>query len=308
MSEHKCPKCDFKSLKLYNTRRHFLRFHGHENDQCEEEVKNSVDNVKNSVDNVKNSVDNVKNSVDNVKKGVDNICHRCGKNFCRKSYLNVHLETCEGKKDPFGCDFCDRTFVTRSNKYHHMKICKEKLSDLKQLTINNNNNIINNTTNNITNNNNINNTINIQLNNFGKEDTSYLSPDYLDKCYELGAPSIKNMVISIYFDENHPENHTVKLISLKNEYVNVHEDGNWLPRTITDAITSMKQKATDTLLEPKKEEIDSLVNKNNINEEDCDKIVKIQELQNVPTDSNKNISNAIKVNLIALRDKYCKST
>ena len=48
--------------------------------------------------------------------------------------------------------------------------------------------------------------------------------------------------------------------------------------------------------------------KNNINEEDCDKIVKIQELQNVPTDSNKNISNAIKVNLIALRDKYCKST
>jgi hypothetical protein len=68
----------------------------------------------------------------------------------------------------------------------------------------------------------------------------------------------------------------------------------------------MKQKATDTLLETKTDEINYLVNKNNINEEDCDKIQKIQELQNVPTDSNKNISNAIKVNLIALRDKCCK--
>ena len=314
MTEYKCLKCEFKSLKLYNTRRHFLRFHEHEENKC---AGKGVDATGKGVDATGKGVDAAGKGVDATGKGVDEIqdillsnqCNKCRKIFTRMYGLKVHIETCEGLKDVLQCMYCNTVFTHKSNKYHHLKICKEKLiNEQKQLIINNNNTTNNNTINNITNNinsNNItnNNTINIQLNNFGQENVSYLSPEFLNNCYDLGPKSIKNIILGIYFDENHPENHTVKLISLKNEYVNVHKDGDWHPKTINDAMDIMKQLSSDTLIKSKIDEINEILNKKKLNENDNINIDKMQLIQNIPQKIEKEINKSAIINLIAVKNK-----
>ena len=307
MSEHKCPKCEFKSLKSCNTRRHFLRFHGHENDQCGDIAEKTVVAAEKTVVSAEKTVVSAEKTVVENKKSPDYICNKCSKIFSRNYNLLVHLETCKGKKDALKCDYCSREFTNTANKSHHMKVCKEKIAnEQKQLTINNitnNNNITNIETQNNIQNNNINITNHIQLNNFGHENVSYLSQEFLNNCYNLGPKSIKNIMFGIYFDENHPENHTVKLISLKNEYVNVHTDGDWHPTYINEAIDIMKQVSTDTLIKTKIDEINEILKKSHISDTENKNIDKLLLIQNVSEKIEKEIEKNVKVKLIAKRRK-----
>ena len=87
----------------------------------------------------------------------------------------------------------------------------------------NNGNITNETNshNNITN--------NIQINNFGKEDISYLDNEYFKNL--IMNQHIENgyvqLIKDIYLNKEHPENGTIKVENLNNKYAHVYKGGKW---------------------------------------------------------------------------------
>ena len=136
-----CEFCDYKTNRPFNLKRHMVRKHITENSVVGTE--NSVDKTENSVDKTENSVVGTENSVVGTENSVVIRCTKCHKEFARKYNLKVHMETCTGLKNPFNCNYCNKSFITRSNKYHHQKICKEKNKEIS--IVNNNTTIINNT-------------------------------------------------------------------------------------------------------------------------------------------------------------------
>ena len=130
--------------------------------------------------------------------------------------------------------------VTFIRKYN-MTLTKEELINLInspmeliakvsyiQSQINTKGQIINsNNTHNTNNNNNI--TNNIQINNFGKEDTSYLTDEYFkDLILNNNVNNIyMKLTQDIYFDKNHPENRTIKIENINNKYALVFNNGKW---------------------------------------------------------------------------------
>jgi len=138
----------------------------------------------------------------------------------------------KSQKEPvFLCDFCESKFITYANKRRHeLHRCKEVASikdnkikilekEKKKLekkiekmldkvcTINNN------TTNNTNNTQNI-----IVVNNYGKENTDYLTFDKIKKLIDRPYDSVQELIKMLHFDSNHPENHNVKITNKKEPY------------------------------------------------------------------------------------------
>ena len=137
----------------------------------------------------------------------------------------------------FKCDFCDLYFSTHPNKRRHeLHYCKENPSTMKykiyklekekkklekkiekmmdkMCTINNN------TTNN---------TQNIVIvNNYGKENTDYLTAEKIAKLLDRPYDSIQDLIKMLHFNEEHPENHNVKITNKKEPFALVWNDPIW---------------------------------------------------------------------------------
>ena len=66
----------------------------------------------------------------------------------------------------------------------------------------------------------INNTNNIQLNNFGEEDTSYINDKILAKL-------IPNLLKLTHFHKDHPENKNLKITNKRDKYIKVYKNDEW---------------------------------------------------------------------------------
>ena len=73
----------------------------------------------------------------------------------------------------------------------------------------------------------INNTNNIQLNNFGEEDTSYITDKILEKLITYPATMISNLLELTHFHKDHPENKNLKITNKKDKYIKVYKDHKW---------------------------------------------------------------------------------
>ena len=69
----------------------------------------------------------------------------------------------------------------------------------------------------------VDNSVHVHINGFGNENTEYISQDFAVRCLEKGARGIMPMLEQIFFNEQHTENHNVRLRSLKNMLVEVFE-------------------------------------------------------------------------------------
>ena len=166
------------------------------------------------------------------------------------------------KKIPYNCPYCSKEYSNKGNLNKHLKICKikknseedlniiheqekkqlietvEKLiiecSEMKNI-INNNKNLTSTTTHNTTNNNTTNNNttnnqnkiINININNFGNENTKYLRKDYLNNLLEKAFTAIPKLIEKIHFNPKHPENHNIKITNKKEPYIKVRKNDKW---------------------------------------------------------------------------------
>ena len=147
----------------------------------------------------------------------------------------------EHKKSPnehtFKCDLCDLYFSTKPNKRRHeIHYCKENTSIMankiktlekekkkleKQIEkmidkVGTVNNTTNNNTQNI-----------IVVNNYGKENTDYLTVEKIKKLLDRPYDSVQELIKMLHFDSNHPENHNVKITNKKEPYALVWNDPIW---------------------------------------------------------------------------------
>ena len=164
----------------------------------------------------------------------------------------------KSQKEPnFLCDYCNSKFTTYAHKRRHeLHSCKENpsitINKIKQLEIEkkklerqitkmlNNTCTINNNTNTTNNNNNTNNII--VVNNYGKENTDYLTVETLSKLLNRPFDSIQDIIKMLHFNVEHPENHNVKITNKKEQYAMVWVNKIWEVRKKKALIKDMVDK------------------------------------------------------------------
>lgn len=165
----------------------------------------------------------------------------------------------------YNCNYCDKPFNTWQNKSRHHKICKKRgkesetdelkskieelskdlettkalLQQLSQTNIQNsnvqkitgNNNNINITT--------LNNNIHYHVKDFGQENISYLPKDFLSRCF--ANRDIVRLIENIHCDNDHPENHNIRLKSQKRNQIELRENERWIIKDEDEALTECIQ-------------------------------------------------------------------
>ena len=176
-------------------------------------------------------------------------CEFCNKTFTRKTGLTKHLNCCKIKNKKLGKKKVDEKIkddekMKKNDKLENKKgelkkneidelkkeheYLKDKIEDLLiELSKNTsaiNNNITNNTTHHTNNNQKI---INININNYGNENTEYLNKDYLNNLLNGAFSAIPKLIEKIHFNPNHPENHNIKITNKKEPYIKVRKNDKW---------------------------------------------------------------------------------
>lgn len=154
-----------------------------------------------------------------------------------------------------------------------------------------------------------NNNVTIILNDFGREDTSYVEEDqpFLEDCLKrLHTSAIESVVEKVYFDEDHPENQTVKMKNMKMNQVMIREDGKWKRVNGHTPAVNMMQKSKKILHSYYNDKVkDDMPHEDNICEPDR-KIVYFDKLMNPNTNEHKIAISKIKG--IISNHKYYKTS
>ena len=165
------------------------------------------------------------------------------------------------KGEAITCSWCDKS-VSKANHARHRMVCSHRPQDIVQQSqastsasldiqntqinyealkttmkeilqdlLKNNQGTINNTViinNNSTTTNNINNTVNnINVNNFGNENVSYLTHDFLSYCLMNPKQGMTKLIKNIHYNEEYPENHNVRCKSLKQNIFEKYINSEW---------------------------------------------------------------------------------
>ena len=200
-----------------------------------------------------------------TKKMEIKCCSYCGKEFSRRDSLTRHLNRCKIKKEN----------EIETNKIEVLEKDKEELIDtVEKLLIecSEMKNLLKNTTKNIkksttphsvsnshnTNSNNTNNTNNntIIINNYGEEDTNYITTDFILKLLKNKPfKAIPEMIKHTHFNKEHPENQNIKITNKKEPYVKIMKNNKWelqdRRNTITDLIDKQHIKINDEKIDEK---------------------------------------------------------
>lgn len=100
---------------------------------------------------------------------------------------------------------------------------------------------------NVVNNGTINNGPVIVINSFGQEDASHITHQELMEWARDPAKGIIRLIERLHFDPSKPENHNVKLLSIKREELAVHENGEWTRKPAKPVIHDMMSQSTERL-------------------------------------------------------------
>lgn len=160
---------------------------------------------------------------------------------------------------------CGKCFTDRSNRFRHMKTCKNKIlpiesepsvplsvvnelkaevETLKRLMVqpsNSNTNVTMNVNNGTVNN------INIQIRNFGQENMEALPVEVVRDCFM--NLDFKNMFKNLYCDANYPENHNVKLKSKKDKQLLMYKGDQWNVMTFSSGLEELFERLSKELVQ-----------------------------------------------------------
>ena len=182
-------------------------------------------------------------------------CEYCLRTYSRKDNLTKHLKKCKKKKSAEV-----ELLKKKDNEIHELKKMVEKLltENKGNTNISNSNNNSHNTTNNI-----------ININNYGDEDTKYITSDYILKLLKnRPAKTIPELIKYTHFNEEHPENQNIKITNKKEPYIKVRKNNKWelqdKDETISDLIDRQQIHLLDEEIEKKVEETCNNSEKNNI--------------------------------------------
>lgn len=203
-----------------------------------------------------------------------NVCSPVLSDVDAQQMLNEMLPTKTYNDNCFTCSLCGAKFNSQSNQSRHSKTCKSKqtqqdiqdlkseIAMLKQKLEQQTSTTSIGTINNITNN-------NIQINNYGHETLNHLPNEFLTSCFMM--KDIPSLIENIYFDDDCPENHNVKLKSSKNKTVKIYDEGKWKIRPADRIIDEMVNKGQTILSKHYKYNKECVVE--DMNEQEIDEVV-----------------------------------
>lgn len=168
---------------------------------------------------------------DDIEKIESNICYICTKKLSSKQSYNSHIVKCRGLSSSLECSKCKINFNNRVSRYKHEQKCC--LINPKNISITN----INNTTNNIINNN----IVNITVNKIGNEKLDHFieHPDFINfmyNCIENKIDGICNLIAKKHFDPEHPENHNIRKLNKKDNFIEIYDNNSWNIKNYKDGI------------------------------------------------------------------------
>ena len=211
MVEYTCKCCDFTTNLKSNYERH-LRTNKHlKLSKCYPKV------IQKTSESSSNVIQKEKTEMCPLFS-----CKYCGKEYKYRSGLSKHVRySCDKNKDEDLKEFVklmneQLTQIKDELSIKNKEIEKRdklinKLST--KLQINNNNCIINNT---------------IQLLNYKDTDLSHLTDsDYISSIHKMNN-CVKFLTEKIHYNPNKPENMNIYISNLKNDYVTVYENGQWV--------------------------------------------------------------------------------
>jgi len=284
MVEYICNRCGYNAKQKINLMRHLNR-----KNICSPLLEDiSIDDVKKYYGFIKQ---HEKPVLEQVKPVFDSFS-KPGKNQEKPAFQKIRTGKNQEKpafleKKKIICEFCDKTFTRTYGLTCHLKKCKKKINqemvieeknneikELKEMVekllienkaytnITNNTNNSHNTTNHTTNN-------IININNYGDEDTKYITSDYILKLLKnKPAKAIPELIKYTHFNKEHPENQNIKITNKKEPYVKVRKNDKWelqdKDETINDLIDRQQVHLMDEVIEEKIEENCNISEKVNI--------------------------------------------
>lgn len=264
MKIYACENCSYRSKRLADLQRH-----KNKKSPCINEIKVNVDKEKVPENNTplpENTTHFSENTTSFLKNPTpfpenttpiivtDAKCSKCFKVFSRVDNMRVHEKKCDGTHR-LQCKICFKMFASLSGKYKHKKNVKCSPPAItsaasKNISTKNMSNI------NIsmdkptiyTNNNNItNNNYNLIKADFGKECLQKLcnSEKYTQNMIEnldLGRYAIPKTIEQIYFNDDFPENQTLKKERRTDKLVSIQRKGKWETRFFEDICQDLIKK------------------------------------------------------------------
>ena len=319
MTKYICELCKYETSKKSNLDRHNNTKKHHEN--CNKRVITDFTNVNSNTDltqdnigevsfsiptSIPTSIPEVSFSIPNTNLNVINYfkCEYCNKEFTKKNNLYRHIKhICKKAKElnntnnTFTCNSCDKVFNNHSSYYRHKKhFCKHKLEEDNIINSNFKNKLIpfsqnshNNTNTNTNHSHSHNSTVNnvgqinnnITIKNFGAEDTSHLTDEFMYEMIRAPQKMMLPMIEKIHLDENKPENKNIKVPNIRENTYKVYDQGKWLYKDRDEIIKDM--------VDAKCYEVDRFY---------TDKI------ENNKTDFEKNITKYHKTKYVEFQSKY----
>jgi hypothetical protein len=203
MKVYKCPRCGHVTDKLSNYKAHITKkFTCKDKNNCgktPEEILNNLDSNNLNICEYK--------------------CCGCLEKFNTIQIISSHKTTCRSYELFMKLQVTEERI---KEKEERIKEKEERIKELENqlLQFQNAN-------------------ININLNNFGEEDTSHISDEFLNNCLIKLSTGIPSIVERIYFDSTKTENRTVLLSSSKKEQVKIYTDGKWTIKSFHEIIPIM---------------------------------------------------------------------
>ena len=203
--------------------------------------------------------------------------YTCAAKFSTKPTIDILYEIIENEKTGYTCDNCQKNFRSASSKSNHKKKCslkyqhkgieekfnemQEQLDKLQQqiqnteasvLTTNNDNaktlnlNVYNVGTNPIINNIGINTNNPVKLREFGNENMDAIPTNFIGSCF-LNL-KFRDLIENLHYDPDFPENHNIRLKSIKRNVMEIFRDNRWVAVTLAYGIEELVNK-TSTIFE-----------------------------------------------------------
>jgi hypothetical protein len=249
MVQYTCPRCNYSTKQRRDLRKHFhrkrpctivnkaLSVQQCSKDVLGEEILDAFKCVEGALECVEDAFKCVQMRSDAFKcvgkvltPKIDNfICDFCNKSFKEARYLNQHIVRYR----------CGQRFFTLEEVE---KKIAEKCAEKDNL-INSLNNQIGKLLEKVGDTYNTN-TYNIVINPFGKENTSYISEDFVRNLINDGPyNSIPKLLKYIHFHPEHKENHNIKIPNKKQPYAQVYNGKDWEFQLKKDTIEAMSDRA-----------------------------------------------------------------